>query len=139
MNNSESAGTSKTCPYCAETVLIDAILCRYCRGDLVNIRVPKQYSMAVFELSWRWGGAITLFTIIWKFAVTYITDLPELPLSAYLYPGMVDAVLWMISTYLLATIYRKLQLSPKYEWVAILVIGALIANFSSRQLPFRFN
>ncbi len=126
--NSESAGTGKTCPYCAETVLIDAILCRYCRGDLVNIRVPKQYSMAVFELSWRWGVAMALADIVIQFVGRYVTDLPELRLSGYLLNGAGNGIFWMAFAYVITTIYRKLQLEPKYEWVVILVIGLVTAN-----------
>ena len=77
---------------------------------------------------------MALANIVIEFVVRYVTDLPQFRLSGYLLNGAVSGIFWMAFAYVIATIYRKLQLEPKYEWVAILVIGLFTANLLNRQL-----
>lgn len=79
MNESEGQGKRVKCPFCAELILPEAAICRFCHSDLANRQVkavqpPNLWRAIILNLvcpglgAWRCGsrgrGAITMLILV---------------------------------------------------------------------------
>ena len=110
------AEEEQPCPFCAESIQIDAVACQYCGSTLVERR--GRYKRTSGDLGLRWAIGFSIF----DFATNYLSF--QYTALGLIQNVIATAVTAFLVSYFVSRFYRKREWKPGLEW--LFIGGALV-------------
>ena len=108
------------CPFCAESIQIDAVACQYCGSTLVDR--GHIYKRTSGDLGLRWAIGFSIF----DFATNYLSF--QYTAFGLIQNVIATAVTAFLISYFVSRFHRKREWKPGLEW--LFIGGALVISVS---------